>query len=118
MKQVTYLTGHKLPRNTLTSVANAVKTDKCPHCVRSNPFARVTGSQLLTVSATRKNEIQQLTVTFTGNTTDNGGKMMEDAPANVFFALTFDSGSMNWACTDASLTTANVSSLHLSYGER
>lgn len=64
--------------------------------------------QLLTVSATRENEVQQLVVTFTGNTTDEGAKMMDDATTNAFVSLTFDSGSMNWACTSASATTSNV----------
>lgn len=63
----------------------------------------------MTVSATREDEVQQLVVTFTGNTTDGGVKMMADAPTNAFVALTFDSGSMNWACTDATETTPNVS---------
>ena len=67
-------------------------------------------TQLLTVSATRENEVQQLVVTFTGNTTDNGVKMMADATTNAFVSLTFDSGSMNWACSDASATTSNVGS--------
>lgn len=65
--------------------------------------------QVLTVSATRENEVQQLVVTFTGNTTDEGVKMMADAPTNAFVDLTFDSGSMNWACTDATETTTQVS---------
>lgn len=65
--------------------------------------------QLLTVSATRENEVQQLVVTFTGNTTDEGAKMMADAVTNAFVELTFDSGSMNWACTDATETTSPVS---------
>lgn len=64
--------------------------------------------QLLTVSATRENEVQQLVITFTGNTTDEGVKMMADATTNAFVSLTFDSGSMNWACTDASVTTSDV----------
>lgn len=72
--------------------------------------------QLLTVSATRENEVQQLVVTFTGNTTDQGVKMMADAPTNAFVSLTFDSGSMNWACTDASVTTSNVRST-LNFGD-
>lgn len=65
--------------------------------------------QVLTVSATRENEVQQLAITFTGNTTDGGSKMFVDATTNAFVFLTFDSGSMNWACTDASATTSNVS---------
>lgn len=60
------------------------------------------------MSATRENEVQQLIITFTGNTTDGGRKLMDDIPDNVFVSLTFDSGSMNWACTDASVTTENV----------
>lgn len=64
--------------------------------------------QVLTVSATRENEVQQLVVTFTGNTTDGGVKMMADATTNAFVELTFDSGSMNWACTDATETTSQV----------
>lgn len=65
--------------------------------------------KVLTVSATRENEVQQLVVTFTGNTTDEGVKMMADAPTNAFVDLTFDSGSMNWACSDATETTSQVS---------
>lgn len=49
-----------------------------------------------------------MVVTFTGNTTDGGVKMMADAPTNAFVDLTFDSGSMNWACTDATETTTQV----------
>lgn len=60
------------------------------------------------MSATRENEVQQLIVTFTGNTTDGGRILMDDIPDNVFVSLTFDSGSMNWACTHVSVTTANV----------
>lgn len=66
-------------------------------------------TQVLTVSATRENEVQTLVVTFTGNTTDGGTKMMADVTSNAFVALTFDSGSMNWACTDAVVTTSDVS---------
>lgn len=52
-----------------------------------------------------------MVVTFTGNTTDEGVKMMADTATNAFVSLSFDSGSMNWACTDASTTTSNVSEL-------
>lgn len=69
---------------------------------------RIVLSQVLTVSVTRENEVQQLVVTFTGNTTDGGTKMFADATTNAFVSLTFDSGSMNWACTDASVTTSDV----------
>lgn len=34
--------------------------------------------------------------------------MMDDATTNAFVSLTFDSGSMNWACTGTSATTSNV----------
>ncbi|CAM9165015.1 unnamed protein product, partial [Choristocarpus tenellus] len=66
-------------------------------------------TQVLTVSATRVNEIQQFVVTFTGNTSDGGKKILSDAESNTDVSLTLDSGSMNWACVDASLTTNDVS---------
>ncbi|CAM9134269.1 unnamed protein product [Discosporangium mesarthrocarpum] len=65
-------------------------------------------TQVLTVSATRVNEVQQFVVTFTGNTTDGGEKMLSDAETNTAVSLTFDSSSMNWACVGASLTTSDV----------
>lgn len=64
--------------------------------------------QVLTVSATREDEIQQLVVTFTGNTSDGGTQILSDATTNAFVSFTFDSGSMNWACTAASETTLDV----------
>lgn len=65
--------------------------------------------QILTVTATRENEVQELVVTFTGNTTEGGDAMMTDATTNALVSLTFDSGSMNWACADAIATTSDVS---------
>lgn len=64
---------------------------------------------MLTVSATRVNEIQEFVVLFTGDTTDDGGTVMSaDATANALIDLTFDSANMNWACSDSTETTSSV----------
>lgn len=73
------------------------------------PWLFLFPTQVLTVSATRVNEVKEFLVTFTGDTTNDGGVQMGiDATANAVIDLTFDSGNMNWACSDTTETTSLV----------
>lgn len=69
-------------------------------------------NQVLTVSATRVNEVQEFAVTFAGVPTmdDDGDAMLVAATANAMIELTFDSANMNWACPHtANLTDTTIS---------
>lgn len=64
--------------------------------------------QVLTVSATRVNEVQEFVVTFTGDSTNDTGTAMMSNVTNAVIDLEFDSGNMNWACNDTTETASSV----------
>lgn len=65
--------------------------------------------QVLTVSATRVNEVQVFVVTFTDTNGASQANMEADTiNAGVDLDFTFDTENMLWACTSSSETTAQV----------
>lgn len=74
---------------------------------------RLFHEQVLTVSAKRVNTVQEFAITFTGDTTDDGGNaLLSAASTHADVTLTFDSANMNWACSSESAITTLPVRIH------
>ena len=65
-------------------------------------------TQLLTVSATRRSEVQQITILMQGDTSNSAAVTALENALGGEYQLTFDSRSCEWCAQQSSRTTASI----------